>query len=258
MNTHRGFFWPLTNGKVFAEPGNSIIDLEVALTRGLECAGKSMLKRECDQEIAGNSSLAEYLAGQGATIDYEFDATRYQGKFAELQRRNAVAAAAARPKTERQKALAARKAPPAAVAAPPASRALSPWAVAIVESEEALLRPDATATLLEIHSEKTLSVAMATAMLGALPIEHYHFNQTTTEDQMSNLNASAAIVRAAELRQSALSMRGERGDAAALSESRRIGAALNNHRSAGVGIVDALRNAGADVNAVADRAKRAA
>ena len=154
-------------------------------------------------------------------------------------------------------AVAAAPAPPVAVAAPPASQALSPWAAAIVESEEAILRPDATATLLEIHSEKTLSVALAGAMLAALPIEHYHFNQPTTEDQMSNLNATAALVRAAELRQSALAMRGQRGDANALAESRRIGVALHNHRSASVGIVDALRSAGADVNAVADLAKRA-
>jgi hypothetical protein len=217
-----------------------------------------MLKREMAAEIdgAGANHLVWAEAAQyGATIDYDFDVKGYQARHEESQRQKAETAKP--PKTRRQKELAARKGAPAAVAAPPAPQALSPWAAAIVESEEAILRPDATATLLEIHSEKTLSVALAGAMLAALPIEHYHFNQPTAEDQMSNLNATAALVRAAELRQSALIMRGERGDANALAESRRIGAALNNHRSANVGIVDALRSAGADVNAVADLAKRA-
>ncbi len=256
MSTHTQFFWPLTDGRVFAEPDNSIIDLDTALARGLTCASKNMLRIERDREIAGNNSLAEYLAGQGTTFDYDFDVAPHKAKFEESQRQKAEAAKP--PKTERQKALAARKAPPAAIAAPPPSQALSTWAAAIVESEEAILRPDATATLLEIHSENTLSVAMATAMLGALPIEHYNFSQPTTEDQMSTLNATAALVRAAELRQSALTLRGQRGDAAAHDEANKLRVALHNHHSAGVDIVAALQGAGANVASVAELAKRAA
>jgi len=41
-------------------------------------------------------------------------------------------------------------------------------------------------------------------------------------------------------------------------EANRLSVALHNHRSAGVDIVAALQGAGADVNAVADLAKRAA
>ena len=65
------------------------------------------------------------------------------------------------------------------------------------------------------------------------------------------------IVRAAELRQSALAMRGQRGDANAHAEANKLSVALHNHRTANVGIVEALHTAGADVNAVADLAKRA-
>jgi hypothetical protein len=131
-------------------------------------------------------------------------------------------------------------------AARPTPAPISAWAAAIVESEEAILRPDATATLIEIHSEKTMSVAMATAMLGALPIEHYH--QTTTEDQMSNTAATAAITRAAEIRMAALAVRGD------VAESKRLANALHSH-SMGIDIVTALSNAGVDTNAVATLAK---
>jgi hypothetical protein len=105
---------------------------------------------------------------------------------------------------------------------------------------------------------------MAVAMLAALPIEHYHFNQPTTEDQMTTMNATAAITRAAaaitraaEIRMSALTMRGQRGDANAHAEANKLSVALHNHRSAGVDIVEALQIAGADTAAIAELAKRA-
>lgn len=259
MSTHTQFFWPLTNGKVFAAPDNAIIDLAVAYERGLTCAGASMLRREMDAEVNGvgasNGSMWAVAAHFGTTIDYGFDAASHKAKFEASQRQ--IAEAAKPPKTERQKQLAARKAAPATGSATPAPQALSPWAAAILESEEALLRPDATATLLSIHDGSTMSAARATALLGALPIEAYHFNQPTTEDQMATLNATAAVVRAAEIRHSALNLRGERGDAAALAESKRLASALHSHR-AGVDIGAALHAAGADVQAVADIAKRAA
>lgn len=252
------FIWPLTNGKAYVE-ARGLMSIDEALSDGHTLAGRSLLKREMAAEVegvGGSHSAWVAAAEYGATIDYDFDVKGYQAQFKESQRQKA--AAAKQPKTERQIQLAARRAPPAAVAAPPATQALSPWAAAIVASEEALLRPDATATLLEIHSDKTLSVAMAVAMLGSLPIEHYNFNQHTTEDQMATLNASAALTRAAELRMSALAARGARGDANAHAEANRLSVALHNHRSAGVDIVAALQGAGADVNAVADLAKRAA
>ena len=165
-------------------------------------------------------------------------------------------AASARPTRRPAATVAAVTEPaPAPAAAPPTP--ISAWAAEIIASDKSILRSDATATLLEIHTEKTLSAAMAVAMLGALPIEHYNFDQPTTEDQMATLNASAAIVRAAELRQSALAMRGQRGDANAHAEANKLSVALHNHRTANVGIVEALHTAGADVNAVADLAKRA-
>jgi len=252
------FIWPLTDGRALVE-GRGIMAIDDALRDGHTLAGDSLRRREMAAEVdgaGGNYRVWAEAAEYGTTIDYDFDVKGCQARFEESQRQKAEAARP--PKSERQKALAARKAPPAAVAAPPATQALSPWAAAIVASEEALLRPDATATLLEIHSDKTLSVAMAVAMLGSLPIEHYNFNQPTTEDQMATLNASAALTRAAELRMSALAARGARGDANAHAEANKLSVALHNHRSAGVDIVAALQGAGADVNAVADLAKRAA
>ncbi len=251
------FIWPLTNGKAFVE-GRGLMSIDEAVSDGHTIAGRSMLNREMTNEIEGRGCVfnawgaaAEY----GTTIDYDFDEKGYRARREESQRQKAEVLKS--PKTERQKELAARKSGAASVAAPPASQALSPWAAEILRSDEAVLRPDAAATLLEIHTAETLSSVMATTLLGALPIEFYNFNQPTTEDQMSNLNAATALVRAAELRQSALTVRGQRGDANAHAESKRLANALHNHHSAGVGIVEALHNAKADVQSVADLAKRA-
>jgi hypothetical protein len=249
------FIWPLTNGKAFVE-GRGLMSIDEAVSDGHTIAGRSMLNREMTNEIEGRGCVfnawgaaAEY----GTTIDYDFDEKGYRARREESQRQKAEVLKS--PKTVRQKALAARKAPHAAVAAPPTSQALSPWAAAIVESEEAILRPDAAATLLEIHSESTMSAALAVAFLSSLPIEHYSFSQPTPEDQMSTLNASAAITRAAELRMSALTVRGQNGDAAALAESKRLAAGLHNHRTMGTELGAALRASGANITAVAELAK---
>ncbi len=69
--------------------------------------------------------------------------------------------------------------------------------------------------------------------------------------------ATKAIVRAAEIREASLSLRGARGDEKASLESRRLANALSNHRRLGVNIVEALHAAGADVDAVAAIAKTA-
>jgi hypothetical protein len=250
------FIWPLTNGKAFVE-GRGLMAIDEAASDGHTIAGPSLLKREMAAEIEGVGgtyrawvAAAEY----GTTIDYDFDVKGYQARHEESQRQKAEAAKP--PKTGRQKELAARKAPHAAVAAPPAPT--SEWARSITASEAAMLRPDATATLLEIHSENTLSCVMAEAMLAALPIEHYNF-QSTTEDQdaMTTMNATAALVRAAELRQSALTVRGQRGDATAHDEANKLRIALQNHRSANVNIVEAIHAAGADITPVAELARRA-
>ena len=164
-------------------------------------------------------------------------------------------------KPKRQKALADARDAAAAIKlnvdpnnAPADAAATLTWAEEISASDEAQLRPDALAALLEIHSEESISAPLAVAMISALPIEHYHVNQTT-EDTMTTLNATAALTRAAELRASALAVR---GDAKSLTESKRINAALHQHRSMGVEIVPALRDAGVDLAPIAAAAKSAA
>lgn len=255
--------FPLTDGRAFVE-GRGIMSLEAALADGHTLANGHILGQERNAEIEGwgaDNRAWAHAAAAGVTLNYDFDASGYLAQHKEAKRQTAAALAASKPKTDRQRELMEKRDAAAANKlnvdpnnAPADAAAQSEWAAAIVESEEAQLRPDAAATLLEIHSEETISVSLAVAMLGSLPIEHYH-TTTNPEDQMSNHNATAALVRASELRASALAVR---GDAKSLTESKRINAALHQHRSMGAEIVPALRDAGVDIAPIAAAAKSAA
>ncbi|HEY8126570.1 MAG TPA: hypothetical protein VIF88_14255 [Methylocystis sp.] len=139
---------------------------------------------------------------------------------------------------------------------------LTAYEAAVLSLDEARVRPQAARVLLEMHSdESSLPIHQAAAILAALPFETRQSIEVplsyshTAEDAA----AHALLVRVAELRQQALSMRAARyGDANAKAEARKLSAALQDHRSSGANIVAALNAAGADVAPIADQARRAA
>ncbi|PWB89861.1 hypothetical protein C5688_13560 [Methylocystis sp. MitZ-2018] len=139
---------------------------------------------------------------------------------------------------------------------------LSPYESALLNLDEARVRPQAARVLLEMHSdESSLPIHQAAAILAALPFETRQSIEVplsyshTAEDAA----AHALLVRVTELRQQALSMRAARyGDANAKAEARKLSAALQDHRSSGANIVAALNAMGADMCPIADQARRVA
>jgi len=109
-----------------------------------------------------------------------------------------------------------------------------------------------------MHNASTITAARAVALLAALPIEQTHEQmQREKATRMSEQLATKLMVRAAEIRVAALGVRGAQGDQAAAKEAQRIGLALKHHAD-GSDIVSALRSAGANLDAIADMARRAA
>jgi hypothetical protein len=139
---------------------------------------------------------------------------------------------------------------------------LSPYESALLDLDEARVRPQAARLLLEMHNdESSLPIHQAAAILAALPFE----TRQPIEVPLSNSHiaedaaAHALLVRVTELRQQALSMRAARyGDANAKAEACKLSAALQDHRSSGANILAALNSRGADMGPIADQARRVA
>jgi hypothetical protein len=139
---------------------------------------------------------------------------------------------------------------------------LTAYEAALLNLDEARVRPQAARVLLEMHSnESSLPVHQAAALLAALPFETRQSIEVplSYSHNAEDAAAHALLVRVTELRQQALSMRAARyGDANAKAESRKLSAALQDHRSSGANIVAALNSRGADMGPIADQARRVA
>lgn len=139
---------------------------------------------------------------------------------------------------------------------------LSPYESALLNLDEARVRPQAARLLVEMHSdESSLPIHQAAALLAALPFETRQSIEVplSYSHNAEDAAAHALLVRVTELRQQALSMRAAcHGDSNAKAQARKLSAALQDHRSSGTNIVAALNAAGADVAPIADQAQRAA